>query len=654
MYNLFIKALLMAIFSFHALASEDNFETLEEMRLPPCQTERYQEVKIHPNTHKNIAIFIESFAGKPVPQTSEVISYDDTSPLFVPHLSQDGTYEFLQKGKEPLGTKQAENDEFEYGRMEEVKNVLVPPYKFFGNLLIIFPFSQENKNRPGRCIGSGLLMGPNQVLTAGHNIYDPKRGGWAKEILFTPAQQKENKPFGEARATILKTFKGWIENKGETYDMGMLILDRPIGYQVGWAGLAIIDDAYYTSQKPPITIAGYPSNSIELLTQEGKSKISYALMREHQGNIHKIEASRLYYKINTQGGQSGSPIVAYLKELGGYFVLGIHTHAHDDANKGTRLTTTKFWAIHECREKFNMLEAVISVDSLTTVRDFQVPLIEKDNSAEDEVIWRQAANQGDIYAQYNLALLLEAQGKRCKAEDLFRQAAKKGHPKAQYKIGRIYESGRLPSETESETAERIIFKPKSSDPHQIIQEQREWFKKQFQEKQKTEAKIIKWYKAAAVQGHVDAQFNLGWMLLENMTEEALQWLKSAAGQGHLSAQHELAGIYYKARYGVKQDLQEALKWLKLAADQEGADAQNNVGLFLENQGNIEEAKTYYEKAVKYDNKDACLNLAYLLESHPEIFPGTEEELTSRIAELSEQGKDAFMDWYKERGLEKSA
>ncbi|AIL13709.1 hypothetical protein IM40_09815 (plasmid) [Candidatus Paracaedimonas acanthamoebae] len=374
MHHMFYRGLLTLFISLHAVASEGELESLEEHRLPIYQAEHYQKIEVHPSAHRKINIFIGSNPGQPIPQTAEIPSYDENAPQFIKHFCEDGVYEFLQKGRETVGIKKAENDEFDYGRMDEIKEALKAPYRFFGNLLITFPHSQDSKNRPGRCIGSGLLMGPNQVLTAGHNLYDHKRGGWAQEIIFTPAQQGEQKPFGEARASVLKAFKGWIENKAENHDMGVLILDRPIGYQVGWAGLAIIDDHYYLTQKPSIAIAGYPSTDIRFSTQEGKPKISHALMKEHQGEVFKAEASRLYYKINTRGGQSGGPIVAYLEELKGFFVLGVHTHAHDDANEGTRLTATKFWPIHECRQMFDLPQpSFISPHKLTTIAETQPP-----------------------------------------------------------------------------------------------------------------------------------------------------------------------------------------------------------------------------------------------------------------------------------------
>lgn len=52
---------------------------------------------------------------------------------------------------------------------------------------------------------------------------------------------------------------------------------------------------------------------------------------------------------------------------------------------------------------------------------------------------------------------------------------------------------------------------------------------------------MKWYRLAAKQGHVDAQFNLGWM--------------------------------YSKGQGVPQDNKTAVKWWKLAAEQGDAEAQ---------------------------------------------------------------------------------
>ncbi|KAG9297039.1 hypothetical protein G9A89_000624 [Geosiphon pyriformis] len=48
---------------------------------------------------------------------------------------------------------------------------------------------------------------------------------------------------------------------------------------------------------------------------------------------------------------------------------------------------------------------------------------------------------------------------------------------------------------------------------------------------------MKWFRAAAEQGHVIAQFNLA--RVEQSNEEALKWYRAAAEQGHAIAQYDL-------------------------------------------------------------------------------------------------------------------
>ncbi len=58
---------------------------------------------------------------------------------------------------------------------------------------------------------------------------------------------------------------------------------------------------------------------------------------------------------------------------------------------------------------------------------------------------------------------------------------------------------------------------------------------------------IRWYRLAAEQGHVDAQFSLGMHYLEGHDAErnlaeARKWLEAAALQGHAEAQYQLANL----------------------------------------------------------------------------------------------------------------
>ncbi|MBL0941710.1 MAG: patatin-like phospholipase family protein [Alphaproteobacteria bacterium] len=243
--------------------------------------------------------------------------------------------------------KEPQSAPFDECRIVKLKasEVRVAPYRYCGNLLIHFLQLTGDNTTPKICTGSGVLIGPNHVLTAGHNIYDHEKGGWAKEIIFTPCQHNKSKPFGEARGIILKTFNKWINGKGKEYeyDMGLIILDNAIGYKAGWAGLISLNDEFYESSRE-FRIAGYPNKGVKIQKQQGKYKIKSAQMYEHSGRVKEYKKKRLYYEINTRYGQSGSPILARIKRkdgvegLKGYYVVGVHTHGFDASHKATEGT----------------------------------------------------------------------------------------------------------------------------------------------------------------------------------------------------------------------------------------------------------------------------------------------------------------------------
>jgi hypothetical protein len=59
--------------------------------------------------------------------------------------------------------------------------------------------------------------------------------------------------------------------------------------------------------------------------------------------------------------------------------------------------------------------------------------------------------------------------------------------------------------------------------------------------------------------------------------EAAKWYRLAADQGHVRAEFNL-GVMYAEGQGVPQDYAEAVRWYRLAADQGLASAQANLGL----------------------------------------------------------------------------
>ena len=95
---------------------------------------------------------------------------------------------------------------------------------------------------------------------------------------------------------------------------------------------------------------------------------------------------------------------------------------------------------------------------------------------------------------------------------------------------------------------------------------------------RTTRKPAKWYRLAAGQGHVIAQYFLG-RLYERVKNyaEAAKWYRYSADKGSVDAQVSLGGMYDFGR-GVPQNNAEAAKWYRRAAGQGDALAQFLLGL----------------------------------------------------------------------------
>ncbi|MEG5042579.1 MULTISPECIES: bluetail domain-containing putative surface protein [unclassified Microcoleus] len=148
--------------------------------------------------------------------------------------------------------------------------------------------------------GTGSLIGPFTVLTAGHVIYSHARGGWATEVKFTPGRNGKDRWFGEASYTSLKTNTSWINDASLDQDWGVIQLDRPVGNYTGSFGY---QSSTANINGQGITTAGYPS---DLATQWFDDVGLYRA----DGTVSSSTATRISYNQNVDviPGQSGSPV----------------------------------------------------------------------------------------------------------------------------------------------------------------------------------------------------------------------------------------------------------------------------------------------------------------------------------------------------------
>lgn len=180
--------------------------------------------------------------------------------------------------------------------------------------------------------------------------------------------------------------------------------------------------------------------------------------------------------------------------------------------------------------------------------------------------WIKAAQAGDTLAQYELGMCHEkGEGvafDRQAAIMWFRKSAQGGYAPAQFVLGYFHQWG---NGLEYDHGE-----------------------------------VVRWYGKAAAQGYAKAQYNLGRYYGQGQSEvgkvvrgqsdlvwskigipanpgEAVKWYRKAAENGHLLAQYEMGKIYHSGE-GVAKDQVEAFKWWLKAAEQGHATSLFNIGV----------------------------------------------------------------------------
>ncbi|HDD24148.1 MAG TPA: trypsin-like serine protease, partial [Chloroflexi bacterium] len=185
-------------------------------------------------------------------------------------------------------------------------------------------------------VGSGVLIDPLHVLTAGHCVHEGSGGAWADEVIVVPAYENGVRPYGDARAVNLYSWTGWTQDGNFDHDMGLIQLDRPVGALTGWHGYGYnADCSFYTDPSRTWYNPGYPAE--------------YPYTGEYMywwyGYFDQCETYGAWFNQHSYGGQSGS---------GAYYIDGGNRYVHLVLSAGTdswtwdvRMTPTKFGHIRD-------------------------------------------------------------------------------------------------------------------------------------------------------------------------------------------------------------------------------------------------------------------------------------------------------------------
>lgn len=243
---------------------------------------------------------------RPPPASSPAVLIRKVRPGFVGATSFDDVYPFARGREEEISRlrlSQGAKDVPLY-RLEKPR-IRLRPWCMVCALDIEFP--------AGNLEGTGWLAGKRTVITAGHNLFSQRFGGWAKGVRVTPGQDGEDDdpPYGSYITSDITSVDGWVNRHDPNFDYGMIRLPTPVGAQTGFLGYGSFPDGELLGRR--VNLAGYPS-------YPGLGEELYL----QKNAIRYVSAGQLYYMGQTIEGQSGSPVFIQESPNAEPLVVAIH------------------------------------------------------------------------------------------------------------------------------------------------------------------------------------------------------------------------------------------------------------------------------------------------------------------------------------------
>jgi len=203
----------------------------------------------------------------------------------------------------------------------QITNTSVYPWRAHASLLIT---AADNS----MWIGTGWFIGPHTLMTAGHVVHIKNSGvqgrdGWVRSIQVMPGRNGSSLPYGSVTSSNFRSVLGWTNSGDENYDYGAIIIPTNLGNTVGWFGFGVWPDSDLVASTG--NISGYPGDK-----PAGTQWYDYR-------RIASVGARKVYYDIDTAGGQSGSAVYRIIS--GGRYGIAVHAYGGATTNSGTRIAT---------------------------------------------------------------------------------------------------------------------------------------------------------------------------------------------------------------------------------------------------------------------------------------------------------------------------
>lgn len=166
----------------------------------------------------------------------------------------------------------------------------------------------------GMAVGTGWFVGPRTLLTAGHCVYSTLFfGGWVETVEVSPGRNGATFPFGTVKTTRVSSVDRWVEKEDADFDIGCIHLDEPLGKKLGWFSVGAL--AADELKSFLVNVSGYPAD-------RGAGTEQY----HHRNRIKEVTGRRVFYDVDTAGGQSGAPVWIHKTPDAPPLAIGIHAY----------------------------------------------------------------------------------------------------------------------------------------------------------------------------------------------------------------------------------------------------------------------------------------------------------------------------------------
>lgn len=173
--------------------------------------------------------------------------------------------------------------------------------------------------------GTGWLAGPDTVLTAAHVLHDATLDHRAQRITVYPGRVGGT-ALAEHVAVGFALHPGWVGAQPPGQDIAVVWTSGAPGRRWGWFGFRAGNAAEL--QHRQVHTAGYPDHKVH----------PPGTLMWTQGPVAQVFDQLLRYALDTQPGQSGSPVYT-LDAKGLPTAVGVHAYGSPTGNHAVRLTT---------------------------------------------------------------------------------------------------------------------------------------------------------------------------------------------------------------------------------------------------------------------------------------------------------------------------